>query len=61
MEDEKEDSKNPRLLTMAGIFDCWEPVNGEELLYSYTIVTVGASKDLSSIHHRQGTKYCIEV
>ncbi|XP_066473843.1 abasic site processing protein HMCES [Tiliqua scincoides] len=52
VENEKEDSKNRRLLTMAGIFDCWEPVNGGEMLYSYTIITVDASKGVSSIHHR---------
>ncbi|NWI63888.1 HMCES protein, partial [Todus mexicanus] len=43
-----------RLLTMAGIFDCWEPPTGGEALYTYTIITVDASKDLSFIHHRQG-------
>ncbi|KFQ44947.1 UPF0361 protein C3orf37, partial [Nestor notabilis] len=40
-----------RLLTMAGIFDCWEPPAGGEALYTYTIITVDASKDLSFIHH----------
>ncbi|KAK2500569.1 hypothetical protein MC885_016268, partial [Smutsia gigantea] len=30
---------NWRLLTMAGIFDCWEPPEGGDLLYSYTIIT----------------------
>lgn len=61
VEDEKEDSKEGRLLTMAGIFDCWEPLNGGETLYSYSIITVDASKGVSSIHNRQGRKYCIEV
>lgn len=42
-----------RLLTMAGIFDCWEPPAGGEKLYTYTIITVDASKDVSFIHHRQ--------
>ncbi|KAF1656275.1 Embryonic stem cell-specific 5-hydroxymethylcytosine-binding protein, partial [Aptenodytes patagonicus] len=42
-----------RLLTMAGIFDCWEPPAGGETLYTYTIITVDASKDVSFIHHRQ--------
>ncbi|NXJ75371.1 HMCES protein, partial [Trogon melanurus] len=42
-----------RLLTMAGIFDCWEPPSGGEMLYTYTIITVDASKDVSFIHHRQ--------
>ncbi|KAL7986111.1 hypothetical protein Chor_011277 [Crotalus horridus] len=32
MEDEVEDSKGRKLLTMAGIFDCWEPQNGEPLM-----------------------------
>uniref|UniRef100_A0A8C9DLC6 Abasic site processing protein HMCES n=1 Tax=Prolemur simus TaxID=1328070 RepID=A0A8C9DLC6_PROSS len=41
-----------RLLTMAGIFDCWEPPEGGEVLYSYTIITVDACKRLSDIHHR---------
>ncbi|XP_050760579.1 abasic site processing protein HMCES isoform X4 [Gymnogyps californianus] len=41
-----------RLLTMAGIFDCWEPPAGGEMLYTYTIITVDASKDVSFIHHR---------
>ncbi|XP_010156491.1 PREDICTED: embryonic stem cell-specific 5-hydroxymethylcytosine-binding protein-like, partial [Eurypyga helias] len=40
-----------RLLTMAGIFDCWEPPEGGEVLYTYTIITVDASKDVSFIHH----------
>ncbi|KFP60368.1 UPF0361 protein C3orf37, partial [Cariama cristata] len=40
-----------RLLTMAGIFDCWEPPAGGEMLYTYTIITVDASKDVSFIHH----------
>lgn len=38
---------------MAGIFDCWEPPAGGEMLYTYTIITVDASKDVSFIHHRQ--------
>ncbi|NXJ66178.1 HMCES protein, partial [Rostratula benghalensis] len=42
-----------RLLTMAGIFDSWEPPAGGEPLYTYTIITVDASKDVSFIHHRQ--------
>ncbi|NXB41872.1 HMCES protein, partial [Leucopsar rothschildi] len=45
--------KGWRLLTMAGIFDCWEPPGGGEMLYTYTIITVDASKDVSFIHHRQ--------
>ncbi|XP_077181537.1 abasic site processing protein HMCES [Paroedura picta] len=49
---EGEDPDGQRLLTMAGIFDTWEPPNGGEVLYSYTIITVEASKSVSSIHHR---------
>ncbi|NWU96198.1 HMCES protein, partial [Upupa epops] len=48
-----EEWKGWRLLTMAGIFDCWEPPAGGEILYTYTIITVDASKDVSFIHHRQ--------
>ncbi|NXE88056.1 HMCES protein, partial [Menura novaehollandiae] len=48
-----EEGKGWRLLTMAGIFDCWEPPAGGEMLYTYTIITVDASKDVSFIHHRQ--------
>nr|XP_047928078.1 abasic site processing protein HMCES [Anser cygnoides] len=51
-EDGDEEWKGSRLLTMAGIFDCWEPPAGGEALYTYTIITVDASKDLSFIHHR---------
>ncbi|NWH76185.1 HMCES protein, partial [Piaya cayana] len=48
-----EEWKGWRLLTMAGIFDSWEPPAGGETLYTYTIITVDASKDVSFIHHRQ--------
>ncbi|EHH66556.1 hypothetical protein EGM_03572 [Macaca fascicularis] len=44
---------NWRLLTMAGIFDCWEPPEGGDVLYSYTIITVDSCKGLSDIHHRE--------
>nr|KAF6471385.1 5-hydroxymethylcytosine binding, ES cell specific [Molossus molossus] len=43
---------NWRLLTMAGIFDCWEPPEGGDCLYSYTIITVDSCKGLNDIHHR---------
>ncbi|XP_059562791.1 abasic site processing protein HMCES isoform X1 [Myotis daubentonii] len=43
---------NWRLLTMAGIFDCWEPPQGGDCLYSYTIITVDSCKGLNDIHHR---------
>ncbi|KAF7249800.1 Abasic site processing protein HMCES [Varanus komodoensis] len=55
-EEEEEHSKGRRLLTMAGIFDCWEPLDGGEALYSYTIITVYASKVVSFIHQRQGIR-----
>ncbi|XP_032762032.1 abasic site processing protein HMCES [Rattus rattus] len=42
---------NWRLLTMAGIFDCWEPPKGERL-YSYSIITVDSCRGLSDIHSR---------
>ncbi|XP_008283664.1 abasic site processing protein HMCES isoform X2 [Stegastes partitus] len=41
-----------KLLTMAGVFDCWTPPDGGEPLYSYSIITVNASQNLQSIHHR---------
>ncbi|XP_012860006.2 abasic site processing protein HMCES [Echinops telfairi] len=43
---------NWRLLTMAGIFDCWAPPEGGDTLYSYTIITVDSCKGLNDIHHR---------
>ncbi|XP_070413718.1 abasic site processing protein HMCES isoform X2 [Equus przewalskii] len=43
---------NWRVLTMAGIFDCWEPPEGGDHLYSYTIITVDACKVLNDIHQR---------
>ncbi|NXL93110.1 HMCES protein, partial [Alectura lathami] len=52
-EDGDEEWRGWRLLTMAGIFECWEPPAGGEPLYTYTIITVDASKDVSFIHHRQ--------
>lgn len=42
---------NWRLLTMAGIFDCWEAPGGE-CLYSYSIITVDSCRGLSDIHSR---------
>ncbi|XP_037831239.1 abasic site processing protein HMCES [Kryptolebias marmoratus] len=41
-----------RLLTMAGVFDCWTPPAGGEPLYSYSVITVNASPNLESIHDR---------
>ncbi|KAM6344115.1 abasic site processing protein HMCES isoform 1-T1 [Alca torda] len=53
----EEEWRGWRLLTMAGIFDCWEPPAGGEMLYTYTIITVDASKDVSFIHHRQDASH----
>ncbi|XP_047204109.1 abasic site processing protein HMCES [Girardinichthys multiradiatus] len=41
-----------RLLTMAGVFDCWTPPGGGEPLYTYSVITVNASSNLQSIHDR---------
>ncbi|XP_072307785.1 abasic site processing protein HMCES [Eucyclogobius newberryi] len=41
-----------RLLTMAGLFDCWTPPGGGEPLYTYTVITVNASSNLEDIHDR---------
>ncbi|KAB1264256.1 Embryonic stem cell-specific 5-hydroxymethylcytosine-binding protein [Camelus dromedarius] len=46
---------NWRLLTMAGVFDCWKPPDGGDSLYSYTIITVDACTGLKNIHQRQVT------
>ncbi|XP_070695041.1 abasic site processing protein HMCES [Pempheris klunzingeri] len=41
-----------KLLTMAGLFDCWTPPGGGEPLYTFSIITVNASPNLQSIHNR---------
>lgn len=41
-----------KLLTMAGVFDCWTPPGGGEPLYTYSVITVNASPNLESIHDR---------
>ncbi|XP_029435747.1 abasic site processing protein HMCES [Rhinatrema bivittatum] len=41
-----------RLLTMAGLFECWEPPDGGDQLYSYTVITVNASKSINWLHDR---------
>ncbi|XP_066527460.1 abasic site processing protein HMCES [Hoplias malabaricus] len=41
-----------RLLTIAGLFDCWSPPGGGEVMYTYTVITVEASSNLQSIHDR---------
>nr|KAF6358325.1 5-hydroxymethylcytosine binding, ES cell specific [Pipistrellus kuhlii] len=51
-EDREKVWDNWRLLTMAGIFDCWKPPQGGDCLYSYTIITVDSCKGLNDIHHR---------
>lgn len=43
-----------RLLTIAGLFDCWTPPDGGEPLYTYSVITVNASPNLESIHDRYG-------
>lgn len=52
VEDDVTEWEGRRLLTIAGIFDCWEPPSGEEPLYSYSIITVEASKGVNFIHNR---------
>ncbi|XP_030062581.1 abasic site processing protein HMCES isoform X2 [Microcaecilia unicolor] len=55
MSEETDDSsewKGCRLLTMAGLFDCWEPHDGGDPLYSYTVITVNASKCMNWLHDR---------
>nr|XP_033781645.1 abasic site processing protein HMCES [Geotrypetes seraphini]XP_033781647.1 abasic site processing protein HMCES [Geotrypetes seraphini] len=44
--------KGWRLLTMAGLFECWEPPDGGDPLYSYTVITVNASKCMNWLHDR---------
>ncbi|KAM4582206.1 abasic site processing protein HMCES [Fundulus diaphanus] len=57
-EKHSEESEGPaewtgwRLLTMAGVFDCWTPPGGGEPLYTYSVITVNASPNLQSIHDR---------
>lgn len=41
-----------KLLTIAGLFDCWTPPSGGEPLYTYSVITVNASPNLQSIHDR---------
>ncbi|XP_061687678.1 abasic site processing protein HMCES isoform X1 [Syngnathoides biaculeatus] len=41
-----------KLLTMAGLFDCWTSPSGGETLYTYSVITVNASPNLHSIHDR---------
>lgn len=50
---EEDEMKSDRpLLTMAGIFDVWQPSSEEEPLYSYSVITLEAKAPFRSIHHR---------
>eukprot|EP00062_Callorhinchus_milii_P006144 gi/632946363/ref/XP_007888521.1/ PREDICTED: embryonic stem cell-specific 5-hydroxymethylcytosine-binding protein [Callorhinchus milii] len=51
-EDEPEEWQGWRMLTMAGLFDSWQPPNGGEPLYTYTVITVDASKAMDCVHDR---------
>ncbi|KAK0053824.1 embryonic stem cell-specific 5-hydroxymethylcytosine-binding protein-like isoform X1 [Biomphalaria pfeifferi] len=46
------EKSGPRLLTMAGVFDVWDPHDGSPPLYSYSVITVSASSDMAWCHHR---------
>ncbi|XP_041080277.1 abasic site processing protein HMCES-like isoform X1 [Polyodon spathula] len=50
--EDSEEWRGWRLLTMAGLFDCWTPPGGGEPLYTYTIITVGASRAMDWVHDR---------
>ncbi|KAM4613935.1 abasic site processing protein HMCES isoform 1-T2 [Polymixia lowei] len=41
-----------KLLTIAGLFDCWTPPGGGDPLYTYSVITVDASPNLQGIHDR---------
>ncbi|EDO43270.1 predicted protein, partial [Nematostella vectensis] len=50
-----ETSKPRRLLTMAGLFDCWKSPDSSgdsETLYSYSIITMDSSESIKWLHHR---------
>ncbi|XP_077581685.1 abasic site processing protein HMCES [Stigmatopora nigra] len=51
-EESSDDWTGWKLLTMAGVFDCWTPPSGGEPLYTYTVITVNASPNLQGIHDR---------
>ncbi|KAG1659705.1 Embryonic stem cell-specific 5-hydroxymethylcytosine-binding protein [Nymphon striatum] len=44
--------KGPRLLYLAGVFDVCHPKESEEPVYSYSVLTMDSSKELSWLHHR---------
>ncbi|CAD5122401.1 DgyrCDS10830 [Dimorphilus gyrociliatus] len=48
----KSSEEKQSLLTVAGIFDTWKPKDGEDLVNSYTIITVDAHEDLKWLHNR---------
>lgn len=50
--EDSEEWRGWRLLTMAGLFDCWTPPGGGEPLYTYTIITVEASRAMDWVHDR---------
>ncbi|ELT95929.1 hypothetical protein CAPTEDRAFT_219289 [Capitella teleta] len=54
VEQETPEWTGKRLMTFAGLFDIWRPKKGEEgaPLYSYSIITVDAHKELSWLHER---------
>ncbi|XP_076845365.1 abasic site processing protein HMCES isoform X2 [Brachyhypopomus gauderio] len=51
-DDESSEWAGWRLLTIAGLFDCWSPPGGGEVLYTYTVITVDASENIQNIHDR---------
>ena len=40
-----------KILPMAGLWDVWKNISGENL-FSYTVITTRANSDLKEIHHR---------
>ncbi|KAJ3602354.1 hypothetical protein NHX12_030112 [Muraenolepis orangiensis] len=52
MEEEGDEWTGWRLLTIAGLFDCWKPPGGKESIYTYSVITVDASPNLQNIHDR---------
>ncbi|XP_076436938.1 abasic site processing protein HMCES-like [Babylonia areolata] len=49
---EDEEWQGKRLLTIAGVFDVWQPPDGSPPLYSYSVITVASSPVMAGIHHR---------
>ena len=44
--------KGPALLTIAGIYNTWSPIDSNEEIYNFTIVTMPSSKNMEWLHHR---------